>query len=52
MPTILARTTLSNGATQEVDTDGLTNIVVNVKSGEATVNVIVDGAQTDGYPVF
>ena len=49
MATILARTTLANGATTTVATDGAQNIFVNVHKGKATINVIADSAQTDGY---
>ena len=49
MPVLKARTTLASGASSTVVTDGYTNIALNVASGEASVEVIIDSAQTDGY---
>lgn len=49
MATLKVRTTVTQGNTSTVSCDGSKDIVLHVKSGEASVEVIVDSAQTDGY---
>lgn len=49
MATLLPRTTLANGANATVVTDSYNNIVINVHSGNASVDAIIDSAQSDGY---
>jgi len=49
MPTLKSRTTLANGASSTVVTDAYQNIVVNVVSGQASVEAIMDSAESTGY---
>lgn len=49
MATLQVRTTLANGASATVVTDGYINVVINVFSGNASVDAIIDSAQADGY---
>lgn len=50
MATLLTRTILINGQSTTVDTSASANIVVNAYAGKVGIEVIIDSAQTDGYP--
>ena len=49
MATLLARTTLTPGQVVPVVTDGASNIVVHVHTGQTTVECIIDSGSADGY---